>query len=60
MLMPLASLLIALIIVGAILYVVTLLPIDQTVKRIIQVIAIVAIVAIAIWLLQRFAPALGM
>lgn len=55
--MPLASLLIALIIVGAILYVVTLLPIDSTVKRIIQVIAIVAI---AIWLLQRFAPALGM
>lgn len=55
--MPLISLLVALIIVGAILYVVTLLPIDNTVKRIIQVVAIVAIV---IWLLQRFAPALGM
>lgn len=50
------SLLIALIILGALLYVLTLLPIDATIKRIIQVIAIVAVV---IWLLRAFAPALA-
>jgi hypothetical protein len=55
--MSLVSLLIALIVIGAILYIVTLLPIDGTIKRVIQVIAIVAIV---IWLLQRFAPALSL
>lgn len=53
--MSLVSLLIALIVIGAVLYVVSLLPIDATIKRIIQVVAIVAIV---IWLLQQFAPAL--
>lgn len=53
--MDLVSLLIALLIVGGVLYVVTLLPIDGTIKRIIQVIAVIAI---AIWLLRNFAPAL--
>lgn len=50
-------LLIALIIVGAVLYLVTLLPIDATVKRIIQV---VAIVIIAIYLIREFMPAAGL
>lgn len=53
--MDLVSLLIALIVVGAVLYLVTLLPIDATVKKIIQVIAVVAV---AIWLLRALAPAL--
>lgn len=47
--MDLITILIALIVVGAVLYVVTLLPIDGTIKRIIQV---VAIVALAVWLLR--------
>jgi hypothetical protein len=47
------SLLISLIILGALLYIVELLPIDGTIKRIIQV---VAIVCIAIWALQMLAP----
>lgn len=49
------ELLIALIIVGAVLYLVTLLPIDGTVKKIIQV---VAIVVVAIWLLRHLGPLL--
>lgn len=44
------ELLIALIIVGAILYLIQLVPIDATIKRIIQVIVIVAII---IWLLRN-------
>ena len=55
--MSLISLLIALIVIGAVLYVVGLLPIDATIKRIIQVVAIVALV---IWLLKAFAPALSL
>jgi len=53
--MDLISLLIALIIIGAVLYLVTLLPIDARIKTIIQVIAIVFV---AIWLLRALAPAL--
>ena len=53
----LIQLLIVLIVFGAVLYIVGLLPIDATVKRIIQVVAIVALV---IWLLQRFAPQIGL
>lgn len=45
----LISLLILLIVLGAVLYIVTLLPIDATIKRIIQV---VAVVVIAIYLLR--------
>lgn len=50
------ELLIVLIILGAGLYVLQLLPIDATIKRIIIVVAIVAVV---IWLLRAFAPSLG-
>lgn len=53
--MSLISLVIALILIGAVLYIANLLPTDGTVKRIIQVVLIVALV---IWLLQHFAPAL--
>lgn len=45
--------LIILIVVGALLYVVDLLPIDATIKRIAQV---VAIVVLAIYLLKLFLP----
>lgn len=51
------SLIIALIIVGALLYLLQLLPIDATVKRIIQVIAIVILV---VWLLRELWPATGL
>lgn len=54
--MSLISLLIVLLVFGAVLYVVGLVPIDATVKRIIQVVAIFALV---IWLLRAFAPALN-
>lgn len=54
--MSLIAILIALIVFGAVLYVVGLLPIDATVKRIIQVVAIVALV---IWLLTKLAPSLS-
>lgn len=53
--MDLITVFIALILFGAGLYIVGLLPIDGTVKRIIQVVAIVALV---VWLLRTFAPAL--
>jgi len=49
------SLLIALIVLGALIYIVGLLPIDATIKTIIKVIAIVLI---AIWALRALAPAL--
>ncbi len=48
----LISLLILLIIIGALLYVVSILPIDGTIKTIIYV---VAIVAVAVWLLKHIA-----
>ncbi len=54
--MSLITILIALIVFGAVLYIVGLLPIDGTVKTIIQVVAIVALV---IWLLKAFAPYLS-
>jgi len=47
--MSLISLIIALIILGLLLYVVKLLPIDGTVK---QIISAVVVVAIVIWLLR--------
>jgi hypothetical protein len=55
--MDLVSLLIALIVIGAVLYVVSLLPIDATIKTIIKV---GAIVVLAIWLLRALAPALAL
>lgn len=45
----LVSLLVVLIVLGAVLYIVGLLPIDGTVKRIINVVAIVAVV---LWLIS--------
>ena len=45
------SLIIALLVLGLVLYVVNLLPIDGTIKQIIQAVAIVAIV---IWVIQTF------
>ena len=53
--MDLVSLLIALIIVGAVIYLVGILPIDATIKTVIKVIAIVFL---AVWLLRALAPAL--
>ena len=53
--MDIVSILIALILIGALLYVLNMLPIDATVKTIIRVVAIVALV---IWLLKAFAPAI--
>lgn len=50
--MDLVSVLIALIVLGAALYIVDLLPIDGTIKRIIQVVAIVVTV---IYLLRSLA-----
>lgn len=44
------SLLIALIVIGAVLYLIGLLPIDATIKQIIYVIAIVAVL---IWVLRH-------
>jgi len=55
--MDLVTVIIALIIVGAVLYVANLLPIDNTFKTIIKV---VVVVAVAIWLLRGLAPALNL
>ena len=49
--MDIISLLITLVIFGVLLYVVTLIPMDGTVRKIIIVVAILAIV---LWLLQGF------
>lgn len=54
--MSLIAILIALIVFGLVLYIVGLLPIDATVKRIIQAVAIVLLV---IWLLLKLAPTLS-
>jgi hypothetical protein len=51
--MDLVSLLIVLIIVGAVLYLMRMLPIDNTIKTIITVVVIVAVV---IWLLRGLGP----
>lgn len=53
--MDLVTLLIVLIVVGAILYLVQLLPLDGTITRIIQVVVIVAVV---IWVLRHFVGAI--
>lgn len=55
--MDLAQILIALIVVGAVLYIVSLLPLDSTIKNIINVIAVVVL---AVWLIRAFVPALGL
>lgn len=53
--MDLVTLLIVLIIVGAVLYLVQLLPLDGTIKTIIQV---VVIVGVAIYVLRHFVGAI--
>lgn len=50
------ELLIALLIVGAVLYILPRLPIDGTIKMIIQVVIVIAVI---IWLLRHFGGALG-
>lgn len=47
--MPLVSLFLTLVIFGVILYLVTLIPMDGTVKQIIYVVAILALI---LWLIQ--------
>lgn len=54
--MSIVTILIALILAGALVYVADLLPIDGTFKRIIQVVVIVGFV---IWLLQAFGGYVG-
>ena len=51
------ELLIALIVFGAALYILQLLPIDATVKRVIQ---IIAIVILAVWALKLLLPMAGL
>lgn len=51
------ELLIALIVLGAALYIVSLLPINATIK---QIIYVVAIVFVAIYVLRTFLPEVGL
>jgi hypothetical protein len=53
----LVTVIIALVVVGAVVYVAGILPIDGTFKTIIKVVAIVALV---VWLLRGFGPSLGL
>lgn len=50
---PLIPILVALILVGACLAILQLIPIDATIKRIIY---IVILVAVCLWILSLFAP----
>ncbi len=49
--MDIISLLITLIFIGVVLYLITLIPMDATILRIIQIVVILAVV---LWLLQSF------
>lgn len=51
------QLLIALVIIGALLYLLELIPIDATIKRVIQVIAILFVV---IWAIKILIPMAGL
>jgi hypothetical protein len=53
------ELIILLVIVGAALYLVELIPIDSTIKRVIQVIVIVFVIIYALRLLAPSLPGLG-
>jgi hypothetical protein len=55
--MDLVTVIIALILVGAVVYISDLLPIEGTFKILIKV---VALVALAIWLLRGFAPSFNL
>jgi hypothetical protein len=48
---PLVSVIISLVIVGLLLYLVDLIPMDRAIKQIIRIIVIIAVV---IWLLEAF------
>lgn len=52
------ELIILLVIVGAALYLVELIPIDATIKRVIQVLVIVAVIIYALRLLSPMLPGL--
>lgn len=52
--MPLITLIIYLILIGVALYLIGLIPMDATIKRIIQ---IVILVAVLLWLVTAFLPA---
>lgn len=54
--MPILQILIALILLGLLLYVIGLLPIDPTIKKVIYAVAIVLVV---IWILTMFFPLFG-
>jgi hypothetical protein len=51
--MPILQILVALILLGLLLYVVNLLPIDGTIKKVINAVAIVLVV---IWIISMFFP----
>lgn len=52
--MPLITLIIYLVLIGVVLYLVGLIPMDATIRRIIQIIVIVAVL---LWLVTAFLPA---
>lgn len=54
--MSLVSIIIVLLIFGAILYLIEIVPIDGTIKRVIHVIALLFLI---IWVLRALAPSLG-
>lgn len=49
--MPIIQLLVWLALFGAVLYIITLIPMDPTIRRIITIVAVVAVV---LWLLESF------
>lgn len=53
--MPIFQILVALILIGLLLYIVNLLPIDATIKKIIVAVAIVFVI---LWILGLFFPAM--
>jgi hypothetical protein len=58
--MPLVSVLLSLIILGVILYLVTLIPMDGTIKQIIYVIAILAVVLWLVHVLFGIGPGINL
>ncbi len=51
------ELIIALVVIGAALYLVKLIPMDPTIRTVLTVVVIVAVV---IWILRSFGPAVGL
>lgn len=54
--MPLLSLIVTLIVIGVVLWLVSLLPIDARIKQIIQGVTLIVII---LWLLTLFVPSLA-